>query len=98
MFISEVDEAIYYNFWNLNDLEHLIEESNYGFSSIVAKHLNKGLFDMYKNVVADYSRLGKTNAIAQFNLERLYLQLPTQQMVSGKDFNITQYNLQHGCN
>jgi hypothetical protein len=98
MFISEVNEALYYNFWNLNDLEHLIEESNYGFSSIVGKHLDEGFYTMYKNVVADYSRLGKTNAIAQFNLERLYLHLPTQPLVSGKDFNITQYNLQYGCN
>ena len=98
MFISEVSEALYYNFWNLDDLEHLIEESNHEFSSIVAKHLDQGLFNMYQYVVADYSRIGKTNPIAQFNLERLFLNLPTQPLVSGKDFNVTQYNLHYGCN
>jgi hypothetical protein len=98
MFISEVDEALYFNFWNLNDLEHLIEESNYGFSSIVAKHLNEGLFDMYKNVVAEYGLIARHNPIARFNLDRLYLHLPTKPLVSGKDFNITQYDLQHGRN
>ena len=98
MFISEVSEAFYFNFWNLNGLEQLIEESNYGFSSIVAKHLNKGLFDMYKNVMAEYGIIAIHNPIARFNLERLYLNLPTQPLMSGKDFSITQYNLPHGSN
>ena len=98
MFISEVDEAIHYNFWNLDNLEHFIKESNYGFSSIVAKHIDEGLFDMYKNVVAGYGLIAKHNPIARFNLDRLYLNLPTQPMMSGKDFSITKYNLQHGFN
>jgi len=98
MFLSQEDEAIFYNFWNLNDLERLINESNYGFSSIVAKHINEGLFDMYKNVVAEYNIIARHNPIARFNLDRLYLHLPTQPLVSGKDFNITQYDLQHGRN
>ena len=98
MFLSQEDEAIYFNFWNLDDLEHLIEESNYGFSSIVSKHLDEGLFTMYKNVVAEYGIIAKNNPIARFNLERLYLNLPTQPVMSGKDFSVTKYNLQHGCN
>ena len=39
MFLSQEDEAIYYNFWNLDDLETKINESNYGFSTIVSKNL-----------------------------------------------------------
>ena len=97
MFISEVNEALYFNFWNLDNLERLIDESNYAFSAIVAKHIDEGLFDMYKNVVAGYGLLAK-NPIARFNLDRLYLNLPTQPLMSGKDFSITKYNLQHGCN
>lgn len=98
MFLSQEDEAIYYNFWNLNDLERLINESNYEFSSILSKHLDEGLYAMFKNVVAEYGLIAKYNPISRFNLDRLYLNLPTQPMMSGKDFNITHYNLQHGCN
>jgi hypothetical protein len=38
MFISEVGEALCYDFWYLmDDLEHLIDESNFEFSQIVSK-------------------------------------------------------------
>ena len=35
MFISELGEALYYNFPYTEDLENTIHESNYGFSSVV---------------------------------------------------------------
>jgi hypothetical protein len=37
MFISEVSEAIWYDFDDIYDLDILIEESNYGFAETVAR-------------------------------------------------------------
>jgi len=98
MFISEVNEALYFNFWNLDNLERLIDESNYAFSAIVAKHIDEGLFNMFKNVIVEYGLIANQNPIARFNLERLYLNLPTQPIISGKDFNMTQHSLRYSIN
>ena len=71
MFISELEEANYYDLWDLE--QHTIDESNNGFAEIVAKYINKPLSIMFENVLQDYRILAKTNPIARFNLERLYL-------------------------
>lgn len=72
MFISEVEEAFYYNIW---DIEwETIDESNNKFSEIVSRYINEPLAILYKNVIREYAILSETNPIARFNLERLYFQ------------------------
>jgi hypothetical protein len=71
MFISEIEEAWFYNF---HDLErNTIEESNYGFVEIVSRYINEPLDMLFQYVLREYQLLGKTNPIAQFNLNRLFL-------------------------
>lgn len=71
MFISELEEAICYDFWDLE--QHTIDESNDGFAEIVSRYVNESLDVLFKNVLREYRILGKANPIAQFNLERLYI-------------------------
>jgi hypothetical protein len=71
MFLSELSEAFSWGYY-ISDSK-LIEESNGLFAEIVAKNINKPLNILYPNVIQDYSSVSKTNPIAQFNLERLYL-------------------------
>lgn len=71
MFISEIEEAWYYNF---HDLErNTIEESNFRFVDIVSNYINESLDVLYKNVIQEYGLLAKKNVIAKFNCERLNL-------------------------
>lgn len=88
MFLSEVSEALYFNFWNLNDLEHLIEESNYGFAEIVSKYINEPVDVLYQNVLLEYGMLAKTNPIASFNFKRLFLAQPEPALYSNQVGNI----------
>jgi len=71
MFISEVNEAFYCGLTYCN--QKVIEESNVIFAEIVAQNINKPLNTLYKNVIQEYTILSKTNPIAKFNLDRLYL-------------------------
>ena len=73
MFISEVFEAWNFKYWD-NELVY-INESNYGFSSIISKYLNEPVDVLYKNVIAEYGVIAKRNPIAKFNFERLYLSI-----------------------
>jgi hypothetical protein len=76
MFISEVNEALYYDFPFTDDLEQVIDESNYAFSSIVGRHIDEPLDVLYKWVMKEYGELAETNPIAAFNFNRLYLTQP----------------------
>jgi hypothetical protein len=71
MFISEVGEAIYYGFNNMD--WDLINQSNEGFARIIAKYLNEPMETLYQKSVYEYELFARTNPIARFNLERLYL-------------------------
>jgi len=71
MFISEGSEAIYYNFDNM-DLE-LIEQSIDKFAWILSKYLNEPMKILYQKLLYEYELVARTNPIARFNLERLYL-------------------------
>lgn len=73
MFISEVSEALWYDFDDIDGLDVLIEESNYGFAEIVSKYITLPLDVLHKNVLLEYSEQAKTNPIASFNFKRLYL-------------------------
>jgi hypothetical protein len=52
MFISELEEANYYDFWDLE--QDVIDESNHRFSEIVSKYINEPLVFMYQNVLLIY--------------------------------------------
>jgi len=71
MFISELEEANYYDLWDLE--QKTIEESNDFFAEIVSKYINEPLKILYQNVIQEYWFLAQTNPIAQFNMERLYI-------------------------
>ncbi len=73
MFISEVDEAMLYNFPYSNELKGLIHDSNYGFSNIVGSFAGEPLHALYKHLMKEYGQLAKVNPIAEFNFKRLYL-------------------------
>jgi len=74
MFISSVDEAWMYKFW---DVEwDTIRESNESFAKIVAKYAKEPMDVLYRHVMRDYGKLAMTNPIAKFNHERMYLTLP----------------------
>ena len=73
MFISEVEEAMYLSMcctdW------HRINESNQQFASITSKYIDEPLDVLYENVLHEYGKLAKTNHIAEYNLNRLFLNI-----------------------
>jgi hypothetical protein len=71
MFISATEEAKYYGYLDING--EIIDESNNGFASIMSKHINEKLPVFYRKLIQEYGLLAKTNPIAKFNKERLYL-------------------------
>ena len=73
MFISEVDEAYYCGLAGTKQPE--VDESNYFFSNLVGKHINKELKIIHRRVKRRYGALSKVNSIAEYNYNRLYLNL-----------------------
>jgi hypothetical protein len=71
MFISEVREANSYCFDNID--ENLIDQSNERFAFVISKYLNNPMEILYQKLLHEYELLARTNPIARFNLERLYL-------------------------
>ena len=71
MFISEVGEGLFYGFddvdWNM------IDQSNDRFASVVSKYLNEPMECLYQKLLIEYGFMARTNPIARFNLDRLYL-------------------------
>jgi hypothetical protein len=71
MFISQDTEASYYGIDNMD--WGLIDQSNDRFASIVSKYLNEPMEILYQKLLYEYELMARTNPIARFNLERLYL-------------------------
>ncbi len=71
MFISEIQEAEYYGFDNMD--WDLIDQSNERFALIVSRYINESIDVLYQNLCYDYEILSRTNPIARFNFDRLYL-------------------------
>jgi hypothetical protein len=71
MFISEVSEAFSWGYFVAN--RNLIDESNEWFSSCVSQNIHQPLNVLFENVIQEYAIMAKANPIAQFNLERIYL-------------------------
>jgi len=71
MFISEVGEA---RFCGVNEAtQEMVNESNDTFSAIVGKYINLHVAELYENVMEEYGELAKTNPVARYNHQRLYL-------------------------
>jgi len=71
MFVSETMEAEYYGFDYIDG--DLIDQSNERFVSALSKYINEPMEVLYQNLLHEYGLLVRTNPIARFNLERLYL-------------------------
>jgi hypothetical protein len=71
MFISEVREAGYYGFDDI-DLD-MINQSNERFSWIISKYVNEPIEILYQKLLYEYEYLARTNPIARFDIERIYL-------------------------
>ena len=70
MFISEVLEAYMYDY---EVSQKTIDKSNNVFSKIVSNYINQSSSIIYENVKKEYGSLAKTNPIAKYNHERLFL-------------------------
>jgi hypothetical protein len=71
MFISEFGEAFSLGYYVAD--KNLIKESNECFAYVVSRNIHQPLDVLFENVIQEYAMIAKTNPIAQFNLERLYL-------------------------
>ncbi len=70
MFCSEISEC---QCFGVESTQKLVDESNYRFSEIVAKHLDEPPVVFYKNILVEYGRLAQTNPVAHYNHSRLFL-------------------------
>ena len=71
MFISEVVEARYCGLWGIT--QDMVDESNYGFCEIMAKHINEEKDLIFENVGKEYGLIAETNNVAKYNHQRLFL-------------------------
>jgi len=71
MFISEVGEA--YVCGLSNTPQSTVDESNNSFATMLGKVINKPLNEAYKSVKRQYTLLAKSNPVANYNSQRLYL-------------------------
>ena len=71
MFISQPDEATLFGFENID--KDLIDQSNDGFAAKMSQWINQPLNLLYDRLILEYCKLARTNPIAKFNLERLFL-------------------------
>jgi len=71
MFISEPGEAYLYGYENIDT--GLIDQSNERFATIMSQWINEPLNLLYDRLLVGYCKLARTNPIARFNLEQLYL-------------------------
>jgi hypothetical protein len=70
MFISEVGEA---NYCGLPGTpQEVVDESNYGFVNIIAKHINEDTEAIYDKVRNEYGLIAEENPVALYNHKRLY--------------------------
>ena len=71
MFISEVRKA---NFYCFEAIEwDMINQSNERFASIISTYVKEPIEILYQKLLYEYVYLTRTNPIARFNLDRLYL-------------------------
>lgn len=73
MFISELEEAFCLGFWDSN--QNFIDESNNRFASVMSKFINHLSDELKENVIHEYAKVAETNPIAEFNVNRLFLNI-----------------------
>jgi hypothetical protein len=73
MFISEMDEALYFGFDGVN--QDTIDESNNTFSRIVEKYIDEPIEVLFYYLIDEYGSLAERNPIARFNLQRLHISI-----------------------
>jgi len=71
MFISEVGEAYHCGIKEVN--QSMVDESNNQFCEFVKQYRTKSCPDIYRNVKRLYGELSKTNEVADYNFNRIYL-------------------------
>ncbi|MBN2829827.1 MAG: hypothetical protein JXR56_05865 [Candidatus Cloacimonetes bacterium] len=71
MFISEMGESDMYGFDNIDIA--MINQSNETFSFIMSKYINEPIDVLYQSLLKEYEVVARSNPIARFNIERLYL-------------------------
>jgi hypothetical protein len=69
MFISEISEADDF----INSTEEEIADSNRVFSKLLGENIGKSNEEIYHTVKTEYTRFGRTNRIARFNSNRIYI-------------------------
>ena len=79
MYISEFEEALYYDFWDIDS--EWITQSNNEFSTIFSKHINDPVDVLYRKLLKGYGLLKQINPIAKFNHERLFLKYPKPRFI-----------------
>ena len=70
MFISEIGEATYCGLPGMT--QEIIDESNYGFTNIIAKYINEDRGVIHENVKREYALIAENNPVALYNNNRLY--------------------------
>ena len=70
MFISEVNEAYYCGLPGTT--QDIVDESNYGFTNIIKKHITENKNVIHEKVKNEYGVLSENNPVAFYNNLRLY--------------------------
>ena len=71
MFISEVSEA---NFCGLRDVtQDMVDESNDFFAVLLGQYIDYAKEDIYILIKESYGKLAKSNPVAKYNWNRLYI-------------------------
>ena len=52
--------------------QDVVDESNYGFVNIIAKHINEDTESIYDKVRNEYGLIAEENPVALYNHKRLY--------------------------
>lgn len=71
MFISEVMEAVFCGLQGVT--QTTVTKSNDAFSEIVSKYIDLPKNELYEKVIKEYGELAKTNPVAAYNVQRLYV-------------------------
>ena len=73
MFISEVGEAYYCGLPGTKQPE--VDESNFKFVDLMGEHINNETIKIHEKVKEQYGLLVEHNPVANYNHQRLYLNL-----------------------
>lgn len=73
MFVSEVNESILMGIGFVP--QKVVDQSNNYFAKLIGRNISKDLFDIYHSLMNGYKVFAKTNVVADYNVQRLYLEL-----------------------